>query len=460
MTTVAQIAPRAFVAWWHALDRWVVPSAAILSCRLPTGWRLCRVRDLVSQVSNTAKVEPATEYKMAGVKWYGEGVFHRETVRGDGISARWISPLVPGALIYNRLFAWKASFAVVPTELADCHVSNEFPQFIPDPAKLLPEYLYLWCVSAQTTKAVNAASTGSAAVSRNRFREEFFLDFEIPLPPLAVQRKIVAAWEAARKEAAATAARIARLECDIENEFLDAIGIRVQAPKSVSGPLAIRWADVERWDLFYYRPDFLALEKCLNSVKTTTLDAAVRFASRGWQRTDFPEGTFRYIEISNVTKAEGITGARQVSVDDAPSRATTVVHTGDLIISTTRPYLGAFAIVPATYNGCVCSSGFALCAGPRSDNVLLPFVLEFLKSPAGLRQMERRMTGGLYPAITQDELNKVRVPSPPVLAQRQIVERVTTRRAEIARLKVDAKAAMEAARAGVEAMILGTKPVA
>jgi len=37
---------------------------------------------------------------MAGVKWYGEGVFLREAVRGDGQSARWIWPLVPGALFW------------------------------------------------------------------------------------------------------------------------------------------------------------------------------------------------------------------------------------------------------------------------------------------------------------------------------------------------------------------------
>lgn len=74
--------------------------------------------------------------------------------------------------------------------------------------------------------------------------------------------------------------------------------------------------------------------------------------------------------------------------------------------------------------------------------------------------MERRMTGGLFPAITQDELEKVRIPVPPLSVQRQIVEQVAARRAEIARLKAEAKAALEAAKADVEAMILGTKPVA
>src|SRR5205823_6103820 len=107
---------------------------------LPDEWQRVRVGDAVTLVSNAVKVDPDREYRMAGVKWYGEGVFHRETVRGDGISAKWLSPVIPGALMYNRLFAWKASFAVVPDDLADCFVSNEFPQFVPDPTKVLSEY--------------------------------------------------------------------------------------------------------------------------------------------------------------------------------------------------------------------------------------------------------------------------------------------------------------------------------
>ena len=47
-----------------------------------------------------------------------------------------------------------------------------------------------------------------------------------------------------------------------------------------------------------------------------------------------------------------------------------------------------------------------------SDELERDYLLLFLKSSAGLRQMERRMTGGLYPAIVQDELEKIRVPIP------------------------------------------------
>ncbi|MBI5805597.1 restriction endonuclease subunit S [candidate division TA06 bacterium] len=448
---------RAVVVWWHDLDRWVVPSAAILSHHLPVGWRRTRLGDVVKLVSNAVKVEPSAEYKMAGVRLYGEGVFHRETVRGNEMSAHWISPLIPGALIYNRLFAWRASFAIVPPNLSGCYVSTEFPQFVPDPTRLMPEYLYLWCLTVQTLRAVNAASTGSAAVSRNRFREGFFLDFEMQLPPLPLQHKIVDTWKEARQAAASILVKTEQLERDIEAEFLDAIGIRVGLASPARGALVIPWSKLERWDLFYYRSDFITLEQCLNSIATAALGSVLRFESRGWQRSDFPQGIFRYVEISNVNKADGIVNSRLVSVEEVPSRATTLLHTGDLIISTTRPYLGAIAIVPGEYDHCVCSSGFALCTGSKGDKLLLQFVLEFLKSPAGLKQMERRMTGGLYPAITQDELEQIRIPVPPLSTQRQILERIGKRREKINTLKAEAKRRSEAAKEDVEAMILGVK---
>jgi len=191
---VAASAPRAFAVWWKDMERWVIPSSVLLRQTLPVGWTSVRIGTLVRQVTTRVKAQPEAEYKMAGVRWYAEGVFHRETVRGDGMSARSVTPLVSGALIYNRLFAWKVSFAVVPPELADCYVSNEFPQFILDTSRILPEYLYLFCTRDATIRAVNAASTGSAAVSRNRFKEEYFLGFEFPLPPLSEQNTIVASW--------------------------------------------------------------------------------------------------------------------------------------------------------------------------------------------------------------------------------------------------------------------------
>ena len=109
MTAVA-IRPHAYAVWWSGMDRWVVPASALTGRTLSAGWTTAKVGELVQPVTDRVTTDPDTEYKMAGVKWYGHGVFHRETVRGDQMSAKYVAPLKSGALVYNRLFAWKASF--------------------------------------------------------------------------------------------------------------------------------------------------------------------------------------------------------------------------------------------------------------------------------------------------------------------------------------------------------------
>jgi type I restriction enzyme S subunit len=205
--------------------------------------------DLVSPVITRVKTKGESEYKMAGVKWYGQGVFHRETVRGDQMSARHVTPLVPGALIYNRLFAWKESFAVVPPNFADFYVSSEFPQFVVDRTRILPEYLYLFCTRQATIRAVNAASTGSAAVSRNRFKEDQFLAFVIPLPPLSEQEAVVALWRKAQDEITATQAHIMNLEREVQRRFLSDLGLMVPEQRERPKAFGLWWKDLGRWRL-------------------------------------------------------------------------------------------------------------------------------------------------------------------------------------------------------------------
>ncbi|MEO6817125.1 MAG: restriction endonuclease subunit S [Edaphobacter sp.] len=217
--------PRSYVVQWQDLERWVIPSNRILRRLLPPGWTRIRIGNLVSQVTTRVKVDLESEYMMAGVKWYGEGVFHRETVRGSEMSASQVTPLVPGALIYNRLFAWKESFAVIPPEFHGYYVSNEFPQFVVDANRILPEYLYLFCTRQATTRAVNAASTGSSAVSRNRFKEDQFLNFEIPLPPLHEQDVIVNRWRSANDKISAARRRVQQRRAAIEFRFFQDLGL-------------------------------------------------------------------------------------------------------------------------------------------------------------------------------------------------------------------------------------------
>jgi type I restriction enzyme S subunit len=63
------------------------------------------------------------------------------------------------------------------------------------PGKVDVEFLKYWFRLPSVIEAVNADCSGSTPLTRNRFKENFFLALEIQLPPLAEQRRVVARIE-------------------------------------------------------------------------------------------------------------------------------------------------------------------------------------------------------------------------------------------------------------------------
>lgn len=321
MTAASAPPRRAFAVWWKDLERWVIPTNLLLRQALPPGWKRVRLRELLRQADARVKAEAETEYKMAGVKWYGEGVFHRETVRGDGMSASYVTPLVPGALIYNRLFAWKASFAVVPPELGDCFVSNEFPQFVADAHRLLPDYLYLFCTRETTVRAVNAASTGSAAVSRNRFKEEHFLSFEIPLPPLAEQAATIARWRDAQTQLASARARVLEQEARVESRFFQDLGVKPPAKVDRPKCFAVWWKELARFSVSSTADAALGLDVLTSSKFGYVKLGEVATVTYGIQKcpANRPGQHSRpYLRVANVRKGYlDLSEVKEINVPDS-----------------------------------------------------------------------------------------------------------------------------------------------
>ncbi len=442
--------------FWSEIDKWTAMSSRLHFGKLPDGWRLLSVYKFAKQIDNKEKIDLEIRYRMAGVKLYGEGMFCRETVLGKQQSASYLYPLKPGSIIYNRLFAWKGSFAVVPKELDGFYVSKEFPQFNIDHDIVLPKYAYLLFISKKIISAVSSVSIGSAAVSRNRFKESDFLEFKIPVPPIPIQQKIVANWKATQDQVLSTQDVIDKIKVEFEKELLNTVGLQVSPTIKRKGKFTIKFSQNERWDTFFFRKDFVLLEKQIKFTRHISLGDALNFVSRSWKSDDFENGKFQYIEISSVTKNDGIISTKTVKTNNAPSRAVTRVKTGDLIISTTRPYLGAFTIIEEKYDGCVCSSGFALADSVKIDEIKKEFILLFLKSSAGLRQFERYMTGGLYPAIVQSELEKILLPIPPLEIQIRIMESNKKRQDQIYKMNCEIGKAKRDSVYTVEQMILGT----
>jgi len=153
-----------------------------------------KLRDLVTSSARSEAVDKDKVYEMSGVKWYGQGIFVREIKTGGELSATSVRRIKAGDLVYNRLFAWKQSFALATD---DGWASNEFPTFKINEELVLPRMLLAVLLSPTFTAAVNDASTGSTPTSRNRLKENDFLNLEVAIPDIpqqpAIERALIAA---------------------------------------------------------------------------------------------------------------------------------------------------------------------------------------------------------------------------------------------------------------------------
>jgi type I restriction enzyme S subunit len=146
--------------------------------------------DLVEQIRREEAVESSREYALLGVRWYGEGLFIRERKAGSEVAAAKLYRVEDGDFVYNRLFAWKGSFAVAGRDVHNCYVSGEFPVFRVDTSSLDTRYLLAVFSDPAAWSTVENKSVGGTPTSRNRLKEQAFLALDIPVPSLEEQRAV------------------------------------------------------------------------------------------------------------------------------------------------------------------------------------------------------------------------------------------------------------------------------
>jgi type I restriction enzyme M protein len=145
-----------------------------------------RLGDLLEQVEVKERVIPDKTYRQIGVRWWGAGSFIREENLGRKIKAKTLYRVSPGWIIYNRLFAFRGSFAMIPEDQDGCYASGEFPTFTARATiangDIVSRYIVHCLNSPQYLRIVDAQSTGSTKTSRNRFNEKLFADLTIHIP--------------------------------------------------------------------------------------------------------------------------------------------------------------------------------------------------------------------------------------------------------------------------------------
>jgi type I restriction enzyme S subunit len=181
--------------------------------RLDAGWKRVTLDSVLEVSSDPIIVDPSGSYPNLGIYSFGRGLFVKPDIEGATTSARSLYRVRAGQFVYSRLFAFEGAYAFVEPQLDGYFVSNEFPTFDADPARLDARWLASYLRSPDRWIELAASSKG-LGVRRQRVPTESLLAYEIWLPPIEQQLAMVQTIEriaAPRRARALAEQRIASL---------------------------------------------------------------------------------------------------------------------------------------------------------------------------------------------------------------------------------------------------------
>src|SRR5579884_1352420 len=372
---------------------------------MSTSWPIKRLGEVLRLDLDRVPIDASVSYPMVGVLSFGRGLFERETVENGKTSYRIFYRLKAEHIVMSQLFGWEGALALSDKKFAGRFLSPQFPTFLCDVAKLDREFLG-WLMRRPAFWEDLGSRASGMGDRRRTLNPEALFKCEIPLPPLAVQRRIVA--------------RIEELTIQI-HEARTIRRLATEEAEALPRKLADQMLDSELMPRTPLR-DLLS-EPLMNglSVPASRLGSGINFAKVG-------------VVNSGIFNAEEI---KLVDIDLAPD-SQYWLRKGDIVVS--RGNSAEFVGRAAIYEGKP-----AMCAMPdllirvRLDPMKADtrFVSAFFHTSEARQYVASQISGtsSTMPKISQSKLEALPVPVPPLAEQRRIVAELDALQAEVNALK-------------------------
>ena len=155
----------------------------------PQGWNTWRLKDLLTVVQRPVSLQPDASYRLVTAKRYRAGIVHREVLRGDQIKTKTQFQAKAGDFLISRRQIVHGACGLVPAELDGALVSNEYSclSVCGGLDALFLEYL----TNTRYFQQTFYQSSVGVTVEKMIFRIDHWLNYEIHLPPVSEQRRVV-----------------------------------------------------------------------------------------------------------------------------------------------------------------------------------------------------------------------------------------------------------------------------
>lgn len=373
---------------------------------MSTPWPKVKLGEVLRHRKEFITIDDLQEYRRPRVQLHAQGIVLRDVATGALIKTKSQQICRAGEFLVAEIDAKVGSFGIVPAELDGSIVSSHYFLFVIDASKLDRAFLDYFIRTPTFREQVAAqGSTNYAAI-----RPSHVLGYEIPLPPLAEQRRVVA--------------RIEELAAQIH----EARTLRQQAAEEAEALLLAYSRSVFGDSV---RDDWVPL-----STHLAAIESGKSPATEGRPADPDEWGVLKVGAVSFGVFDERENKALPVSYVVPPALE---VRQGDFIMSraNTRELVGACALVQKARWKLMLSDKTFRFVFHEPRTVLPELLNQLLKSPALRGQIEHQASGTspTMKNISKEKTLALRLPPLPLSDQRRIVAELDALQAEVDALK-------------------------
>jgi len=403
-----------------------------------------RIGDILVRHKEAETVRDDVTYKQVTIGTNYKGVRLRCKKSGSDIGTKnqWL--VKAGQFILSRIDARNGAFGIIPEELEGALVTNDFMAYEINEDEVDREFFNIFLQSPVFLEACIRASRGNT--NRKRVQEDFFLDYEVNLPPLDAQKKLIKKINRARNAVTITEGELTHQQ-SLLGKLKQAI-----LQEAIQGKLTADWRavnpDVEPASKLLERIQVekvrLIAEKKIRKetplpeitpeeipfeipegwewCRLGDLTEFVTSGSRGWKVYYAEQGSL-FIRAQNIkTDVLDLNQPVYVDLPEKLEGQRTLVRPDDILVTITGGNCGKTARIDQQLDEAYVSQHIALTR--LMDASLAAWIHQCLTSDNGPRGVLLSYSKGDKPGLNLPNVRTVPIPLPPLAEQAAIVERV------------------------------------
>lgn len=458
MSAISAAPSRAFAVLWRDLSRWSVNSFHAS----PWKWPRTEIKKLTFALER--RNEPVNKkafelHPQHFVSLRFSGQVEQRDLHGKSKFKGGLFFARAGDIIYSKIDVRNGAIGILPDKFPVVTVTSEFPVYRIKKDVAVSEYIQLVFRTEHFRKIINGMVSGTSG--RKRVQPDDLENVEIPLPSLAEQKDIVLRWRKSQDAIAAAHERVEKRRVRIASEFFADLGLKPPVQGSMPKVFAVSWKNFFRWGVGFNYLNQSGADLTRGKYPVAKLGELIQLLQYGTSEKANTTGDgVAVIRMNNIVDGElDLTDLKHMRMPKSEVESL-VLKDGDILFNRTnsKELVGKCAAFHA--KGEFVFASYLIRVRAISEKADPDFLAYVINSPIGRQQIDalsRQIIGQAN--VNSKELRGLQIPLPPLTVQKQIMDRVSAGRQEIAHELEAADRLTHEINAEVEALILGAKRV-